>query len=345
MPLNRSALIRISTIDRCLQNRFRRWTIDDLMEACTEALAEFEGRSNPVSRRTFQNDIALMRSDRLGYNAPIVVTERKYYMYDDPDYSITHLPLSDDDLRLLNSAMDVLRHFQSFEQLSPAVGIISKLNEHITAGAGNNAPAIDLEKNTAYKGLEFLSTLYEAIRHRKTISITYRSFKAREAADIAVYPYLLKEYRNRWFLICEKAANNSPQINIFAIDRIERVEAEPTLEFRDCANFDPVHFFDDVIGVTKTIHDKAHRVVLKVDSDQAPYVRTKPFHASQKIEQYFRDGSIQLSLKVVLNNELERAILGYGKHIEVIAPPSLRDRISRHFDAAYRKYHRNDSYQ
>ena len=123
MPLNRSALIRISTIDRCLQNRFRRWTIDDLMEACTEALAEFEGRSNPVSRRTFQNDIALMRSDRLGYNAPIVVTERKYYMYDDPDYSITHLPLSDDDLQLLNSAMDVLRHFQSFEQLSPAVGL------------------------------------------------------------------------------------------------------------------------------------------------------------------------------------------------------------------------------
>ena len=65
MPLNRATLIRISTIDRCLQNRYRRWTINDLIDACTDALAEFEGRSTPVSRRTFQNDLALMRSDRL----------------------------------------------------------------------------------------------------------------------------------------------------------------------------------------------------------------------------------------------------------------------------------------
>lgn len=79
MPLNRATLIRISTIDRCLQNHYRRWTIDDLIDACTDALAEYEGRSNRISRRTFQNDLALMRSDRLGYNAPIVVREHKYY--------------------------------------------------------------------------------------------------------------------------------------------------------------------------------------------------------------------------------------------------------------------------
>ena len=58
MPINRAALIRISTIDRCLQNRYRRWSIDDLIDACTDALAEFEARTNPVSRRTFQNDLA-----------------------------------------------------------------------------------------------------------------------------------------------------------------------------------------------------------------------------------------------------------------------------------------------
>jgi len=79
MPLNRATLIIISTIDKCLQNHYRRWTINDLIDACTDALAEYEGRSNPVSRRTFQNDLALMRSDRLGYNAPIVVRDNKYY--------------------------------------------------------------------------------------------------------------------------------------------------------------------------------------------------------------------------------------------------------------------------
>lgn len=109
MPINRATLIRISTIDKCLQNHYRRWTINDLIDACTDALAEFEGRSNPVSRRTFQNDLALMRSDRLGYNAPIAVRENKYYEYEDPDFSITHLPLNDEGLDALNSALDILR--------------------------------------------------------------------------------------------------------------------------------------------------------------------------------------------------------------------------------------------
>ena len=31
MPINRATLIRISTIDKCLQNHYRRWTINDLL--------------------------------------------------------------------------------------------------------------------------------------------------------------------------------------------------------------------------------------------------------------------------------------------------------------------------
>ena len=145
MPLNRATLIRISTIDKCLQNHYRRWTINDLIDACTDALAEFEGRSNPVSRRTFQNDLALMRSDRLGYNAPIVVRENKYYEYEDPDFSITHLPLNDEGLDALNSALDILRQLQGFPQLAPSIDIISKLNEQISRQTGSSAPAMDME--------------------------------------------------------------------------------------------------------------------------------------------------------------------------------------------------------
>ena len=57
MPVNRSQLIRLTTIDRCLQNRYRRWTLDDLIEACSEAIYEYEGRTEGVSRRTVQADI------------------------------------------------------------------------------------------------------------------------------------------------------------------------------------------------------------------------------------------------------------------------------------------------
>lgn len=338
MPLNRATLIRISTIDKCLQNHYRRWTINDLIDACTDALAEFEGRSNPVSRRTFQNDLALMRSDRLGYNAPIVVRDNKYYEYEDPDYSITHLPLNDEGLDALNSALDILRQLQGFPQLASSIDTISKLNEQISRQTGTSVPAMDMEHVPGYKGAQFIGAIYDAVRKRQTLVIEYRSFKARQPQELVVYPYLLKEYRNRWFLICEKSTNRSPQINIFALDRILSVRLDKGHPFRKCADFDPGHFFDDTIGVTKSISDKARRVVVKIDRQQAPYVESKPFHKSQKVEQRFRDGSIQLSLKVVINNELERLILGYGGHAEVIAPPEFRARIAESVLKAAERY-------
>lgn len=43
MPVNKNALLRYKTIDRCLRNKYRRWTLDDLVEACSDALYEMEG--------------------------------------------------------------------------------------------------------------------------------------------------------------------------------------------------------------------------------------------------------------------------------------------------------------
>ena len=96
MPANKNALIRYKTIDNCLRNRYRRWTLDDLVEAC--------------SARTVQMDIQIMRSDKLGYNAPIEVYDRIYYRYADPDYSITEMPLSIEDCKLIKKAIILLEN-------------------------------------------------------------------------------------------------------------------------------------------------------------------------------------------------------------------------------------------
>ncbi|HRF69397.1 MAG TPA: WYL domain-containing protein [Muribaculum sp.] len=338
MPLNRATLIRISTIDRCLQNHHRRWTINDLIDACTDALAEYEGRICPISRRTFQNDLALMRSDRLGYNAPIVVRDNKYYEYEDPDYSITHLPLNDEGLDALNSALDILRQLQCFPQLASSIDTISKLNEQISRHTGSNPPAMDMEHVHDYRGAQFIGIIYDAVRKHQTIIIEYQSFKAQQPEALTVYPYLLKEYRNRWFLIAEKASNRTPKVNIFALDRIHCVKIDKEHPFRKCVAFDAEHFFDDTIGVTRQIGDKAKRVVVKIDRQQAPYVESKPFHKSQKVEQRLHDGSILLSLKVVINNELERLILGYGGHAEVMAPPEFRAKVAESISRASSNY-------
>ena len=63
MPANKNALIRYKTIDNCLRNRYRRWTLDDLVEACSDALYDMEGITKGVCARTIQMDIQIMRSE------------------------------------------------------------------------------------------------------------------------------------------------------------------------------------------------------------------------------------------------------------------------------------------
>ena len=47
MPANKNALIRYKTIDRCLRNRYRRWTLEDLVEACSDP--EYSISNTPIT--------------------------------------------------------------------------------------------------------------------------------------------------------------------------------------------------------------------------------------------------------------------------------------------------------
>ena len=132
MPANKNALIRYKTIDRCLRNRFRRWTIDDLTEACSAALREMEGITKGVSMRTVQGDLQMMRSDKLGYNAPIEVFDRVYYQYADPNYSINEMPLTEDDCRLLRQAVEMLDD-DGKATLNEMRDVLSLVRERLTA--------------------------------------------------------------------------------------------------------------------------------------------------------------------------------------------------------------------
>ena len=132
MPANKNALIRYRTIDRCLRNRYRRWTLDDLVDACCDALYDMEGITKGVCARTVQMDIQIMRSDKLGYNAPIVVYEKIYYTYADPDYSITEMPLSMDDCKLIKEAITLLDNKDNLDAARVKM-VLAKLKTRLTS--------------------------------------------------------------------------------------------------------------------------------------------------------------------------------------------------------------------
>ena len=130
MPANKNALIRYKTIDNCLRNRYRRWTLDDLVEACSDALYDMEGITKGVCARTVQMDIQIMRSDKLGYNAPIEVYDRIYYRYADPDYSITEMPLSIEDRKLIKKAI-ILLEIKKDKNNEDTIQVLNKVQDRL----------------------------------------------------------------------------------------------------------------------------------------------------------------------------------------------------------------------
>ncbi|MEO0553414.1 MAG: WYL domain-containing protein [Bacteroidota bacterium] len=335
MPVNRNALIRYNTIDKCLRNKYRQWTLEDLIEACSDALYEYEGIDKGVSKRTVQLDIQMMRSDKLGYNAPIVVEDKKYYKYSDPDYSITNNPLTDNDLNKLNEVVDILRQFKGFSHFQEMTGMIQRLEDKVYSARTKQKSIVHLETNAKLRGIEHIDAIYQAVHKKEVLKLLYQSFKARQPNTIHFHPYLLKEYRNRWFVLGRRSAKE-PLVTL-ALDRIKEISIADNIRYVENYDFDAEDHFEHVIGVTVEQGKRPQKVHLKIDRRNAPYVITKPLHSSQEVVAKSKLG-IEVTIKVQLNYELEREILGFGDSVEVISPPKLRERLQNKLNRALQAY-------
>ena len=214
--------------------------------------------------------------------------------------------------------------------------IINRLEDHVASARMKTTPVIDFEKNESLKGLDYLDTIYHAIVNEHPIRFKYRSFKARSANEFIFYPYLLKEYRNRWFVYGVRKSGRILQ-NL-ALDRIHSLEVLPQEYYIKNTFFDPNTFFDDLVGVTKNAGSKAEKVGFKVRADEAPYIITKPIHRSQQLIERLADGSVILEIEVVINHELERVFFGYANGIQVLYPQTLVELIEKKLRRAVEQY-------
>ena len=69
-------------------------------------------------------------------------------------------------------------------------------------------------------------------------------------------------------------------------------------------------------------------VKIRFSSEQAPYVKERTWHPSQKIEDD-ADGKIVLTLHVANLWEVQRWLIGFGNDATVLAPVELREQIER----------------
>ena len=156
---------------------------------------------------------------------------------------------------------------------------------------------------------------------------------------MAVYPYLLKEFRNRWFLFASKCEDMTLQT--LALDRIVSVDVVENIPWRENPDFDTEHYFDDIIGVTKPVGAKPHVITFWASPTTCKYIETKPLHPSQKLLNENADGSCVFQIEVVINREMFSVFMSYGSGVRILSPEKAANYLKGILVESVNAYERN----
>ncbi|MEQ9302445.1 MAG: WYL domain-containing protein, partial [Marinoscillum sp.] len=191
------------------------------------------------------------------------------------------------------------------------------------------------DENVDLKGMEYFGSLFNAILYKKTLRVAYKSFKADATQTHTISPYYLKQFNNRWFLLCQNASYSG--LSNLSLDRIEDISEskEPYIPNNDYNFFE---YFEDMIGVTKPPDASVVSVCLWFSVSQTPYIKTKPIHGTQH-QTFHDDGSSTVTVEVLPNYELEQLILSYGENCKVLEPERLKKTIKDRLNKSLKVYH------
>jgi len=340
MPLNKEALIRYRIINRCLVD-YKVVSKKKLIAACEDALD-----IHPLGERTIDQDINDMRfDDRLGFKAPIKYDKAKGgYYYEDSEYTIDSIPINEEELKSLAFAATMLDQYKNIGIFSTFSGAIQKIVDTINIRRilkeDSYYPFIDFETIPQLQGSEYLEPLIKAILEKKVISFYYQRFNINKPYRHIVHPFLLKEYRNRWYLIGLNHELN--EIRTYGLDRIvpnpkfpEEVFSYPDIDFHT-TSFNPKEYFKTTIGIIAP-QTKPQHIILEFSKKQANYILTQPIHESQEVIES-TDKHLIVSIEVNPTYELISMILGWNGDVKVLEPKSLKNEIVKQLKEGLKKY-------
>jgi predicted DNA-binding transcriptional regulator YafY len=323
MATTKFATIRYQALDRCFSNFGRNYDINALVDACNDAIYEYNGDSSGIVKRTVYEDIKFMQSKQ-GWSVElekIKQGKQVFYRYADRNFSINNQSLNESEIIQLKETISILNRFKGVEQFEWMEDVKIKMEAAYKLNT-DSKPIVSFEQNPYLKGLNHFSKLFHAIQYKKVLKVKYQGYKQPEPSEIIIHPYYLKQFNTRWFLF--GLNNERNDISNLALDRIHLFK-ELKLKYIDTEiNFE--EYFDDVIGVTVKDDLPIEQILVKISKERWAYVESKPIHGSQKVKCIESDGTIiQLELKV--NNELINTILGFGADLEVLKPEHLREQI------------------
>lgn len=179
-----------------------------------------------------------------------------------------------------------------------------------------------------------LERIIGAMKNSKVLEITYQRFEDEISQMLDVAPYCVKLFRQRWYMVAIRLIDN--KIRIYSLDRIHKITiTTDTFAYPD--DFNPEAYFDGCFGIIHVKDVPIDKVVLRVDADQANYMRALPLHESQKEVERTPNYSI-FTLKIRPTFDFIQELLWNGAAVEVVEPQWLRNEMKDMASEMLKKY-------
>ncbi|MDG5800786.1 WYL domain-containing protein [Marinilabiliaceae bacterium ANBcel2] len=281
-------------------------------------------RRNPAGFEEILNELQL-ESEIHSYN--YAVSKRTFKRDLEDIYSIYGIDIQFDFsanvYRIVDEANDDSNHrlLEAFDTFN-ALKVTRRLPQYI-----------HFESRCA-RGTENMSGLLHAIQNNLRITFTYFKYWSGSSELRHVEPLALKESINRWYVVAHDLDKNA--IRIFGLDRLSELDFTGE-KFRRPKGFNVKELFKHSFGIITGIQNEPEEIVLTFKKPQAEYIKSLPLHHSQKIVGE-TNNEIQLSLKLLITEDLIQEILSHGDRITVIQPQKLVDEITQICSKVMEKY-------
>src|SRR5688572_1163120 len=179
-----------------------------------------------------------------------------------------------------------------------------------------------------------IDALMNAILARRRLRIRYHSFSSQQVKDYLVEPYRLAYAQGGLYL--QAFVPEYSEMRTFATQRIEQAVALE-VTFNPLVDA-PTDVFPNSLGA---FSGTPATVVIEFSADEAPYVRERQWHASQRIED-LPGGRLRLTLSVVIDWELQAWVMGFGPAARVITPDAFARRIVESLEETRATYLRTE---
>jgi len=208
------------------------------------------------------------------------------------------------------------------------VGILPPELKEYVASIGDSLQYLVEPRNQLDEHESQFDLLLKSYSERRAAAVTYQSPAEPGEMWLILHPYVIFFSRRSWYVVGRSSLHQ--EARTFNVGRIREIELT-----------DEPFIVPSQFSLEKYLGNAWHlipepgpdsKVVLRFSPKVAQNVREIDWHKTQKIV-HLDDGGIEFHVTVSGVNEIAWWVLGYGKEVEVVSPPSLRQIIRQHAEA------------